>query len=157
MNFIQSPPGQEPVIVEGYFAFPRDRVFAAWTDPEKIVRWFGRGRKLEKAETEIRDGGRWRFSLSSGENTEFFEGTYLEVIQQQKLKFSWQHVIQSAKGERQATPVSTVEVEFEDRGNGTYVRLVHSGIATEAGRRGVGGGWDVSFAAIDAALKTNAI
>ena len=41
---------------------PRERVFAAWTDPNQIRQWFGpAGFKTETLECDIRPGGRWRF------------------------------------------------------------------------------------------------
>lgn len=40
----------------------RERVFAAWTDPAQITRWFGpEGFTCETLECDIRPGGRWRF------------------------------------------------------------------------------------------------
>ena len=41
---------------------PRERVFAAWTDPNQIRQWFGpAGFKTETLECDIRPGRRWRF------------------------------------------------------------------------------------------------
>ena len=41
---------------------PRERVFAAWTDPKQITQWFGpAGFTCETLECDIREGGRWRF------------------------------------------------------------------------------------------------
>jgi uncharacterized protein YndB with AHSA1/START domain len=41
---------------------PRERVFAAWTDPNQIRQWFGpAGFTTETLECDIRPGGRWRF------------------------------------------------------------------------------------------------
>ena len=47
------------------FAAPRERVFAAWTDPKQIVQWFGPdGFEVESLECDIRVGGRWRFNYT---------------------------------------------------------------------------------------------
>lgn len=42
----------------------RDAVFAAWTAPEHLEKWFGpTGFKIETREIDIRVGGIWRFDM----------------------------------------------------------------------------------------------
>jgi len=49
---------------------PRERVFAAWTDPDQIRQWFGpAGFKTETLECDIRPGGRWRFIYTGPDGT----------------------------------------------------------------------------------------
>jgi uncharacterized protein YndB with AHSA1/START domain len=60
------------------------KVYAAWTDPEKIVQWFGRAdarAETVRAEIDPRVGGRYRisFSVPAGEYYEV-GGVYREVI-----------------------------------------------------------------------------
>jgi uncharacterized protein YndB with AHSA1/START domain len=38
MNFVKSAPGNDPIIVEGYFAAALAKVFEAWTDPAIVVK-----------------------------------------------------------------------------------------------------------------------
>jgi uncharacterized protein YndB with AHSA1/START domain len=43
---------------------PRDRVFAAWTDPQALANWYGPGGlTIENHEADIRVGGVWRFDM----------------------------------------------------------------------------------------------
>ncbi|MBL8559888.1 MAG: SRPBCC family protein [Hyphomonadaceae bacterium] len=43
---------------------PRDAVFAAWTDPEQLVVWFGpEGLAIETREIDVTPGGVWRFDM----------------------------------------------------------------------------------------------
>lgn len=43
---------------------PRDRVFAAWMDPEALSTWYGpSGLSIETHEADIREGGIWRFDM----------------------------------------------------------------------------------------------
>lgn len=54
---------REVVIVRVY-DHPRDKVFAAWTDPEALAAWFGpEGLRVETHEADIREGGIWRFDM----------------------------------------------------------------------------------------------
>ena len=42
----------------------RDKVFAAWMDPEALAEWYGpAGLSIESHEADIREGGVWRFDM----------------------------------------------------------------------------------------------
>ena len=42
----------------------REKVFAAWMDPEALAQWYGpAGLSIEHHETDIREGGVWRFDM----------------------------------------------------------------------------------------------
>ncbi|MFZ5783109.1 MAG: SRPBCC family protein [Pseudomonadota bacterium] len=43
---------------------PRSLVYAAWTDPDQIQKWFGpEGMAIETREIDLRVGGVWRFDM----------------------------------------------------------------------------------------------
>lgn len=43
---------------------PRDKVFAAWMDPDALAKWYGpAGLAIETHEADIREGGVWRFDM----------------------------------------------------------------------------------------------
>lgn len=43
---------------------PREKVFAAWMDPEALAEWYGpAGLSIENLEADIREGGLWRFDM----------------------------------------------------------------------------------------------
>ena len=155
MEFVKSVPGDDPIVVEGYFAAPPAKVFEAWTDPDIVVKWFGQTpNSLHSAAIDLRPGGAWRFLKSKDdEKSVGFEGLYLDIQPGEKLVFSWTHVIAHASGVREVTPASRVEVTFAPKGKGTYVRLVHSGIGSQDARRGVGGGWEAAFTHMADALE----
>ena len=69
-------------------------VYAAWTDPKKIVKWFGPDAgPVEHAETDVRTGGRYAiaFRTLDGEK-HHVSGTYKEVVPNEKLVFTWQWI-----------------------------------------------------------------
>ena len=66
-------------------------VYAAWTDPEKIVKWFGPDAgPVEQADLDVRVGGRYSvtFRTENGEQ-HHVSGVYREVVPNEKLVFSW--------------------------------------------------------------------
>lgn len=147
MNFISSRPGDEPIIVEGFFAASPEQVFEAWTNPDIVMKWFGQApNSLHSASIDLRPGGVWRFLKSKDDiKSVGFEGQYLEIQPAERLVFSWAYVTLHADGNREATPNSQVEVIFTRNGTGTSVRLVHSGVRAHDARRGIGGGWEMAF------------
>ena len=70
-----------------------EKVYAAWTNPQKITRWFAPSSVKagsEQASIDARVGGRYRLSFSKEEG-EYYEvgGVYREVVPNQRLVFSW--------------------------------------------------------------------
>ena len=71
---------------------PPAKVYAAWTNPQKMTRWFGPANARigsVQADIDARIGGRFRISFSTDD--EYYEagGVYREVVPNQKLVFSW--------------------------------------------------------------------
>ena len=154
MEFVRTEPGSDPIIVECYFAATPKRVFEAWTDPDIVMKWFGRTpNSLHSATIDLRQGGAWRFLESKDDQKSVgFEGKYLDIEPGERIVFTWSRVIARATGEREATPYSQVEVVFSAKGRGTYVRLVHSAVHSEDARRGFAGGWEIAFTTMSALL-----
>ena len=49
---------------------PRERVFAAWTDPDQITKWYGpAGFTCDTEDCDIRPGGRWLFTFTGPDGT----------------------------------------------------------------------------------------
>jgi uncharacterized protein YndB with AHSA1/START domain len=114
------------------FPAPRERVFAAWTDPEQIVKWFGPETcRVLDAKVDLRVGGRYRFQVSSsqcGETAVY--GQYREVTPPGKLVYTWQWESDLDFVNRE----TLVTVEFIDLGGSTELRLTHENLPnTESG------------------------
>jgi uncharacterized protein YndB with AHSA1/START domain len=51
---------------------PRELVFAAWTQPEHLIHWWGpRGFTNTFIETDIRTGGSWRYVMHGPDGTDY--------------------------------------------------------------------------------------
>ena len=100
-------------------------VFTLLTNPAHMRTWLA-----EFVEADARPGGVFRISGPVGVS---IEGTYLEVIPDQKVVFTWGGVEGVKPGE------STVEFLLEPVGDGTLVRLRHYRLpegAIDSHRRG---------------------
>jgi uncharacterized protein YndB with AHSA1/START domain len=114
------------------------KVYAAWTNPEKIARWFGPAQVksgTEQAVIDARVGGRYRvsFDLQNGEHCEI-GGVYREVVQNRLLVFSWAW---HTSPERE----SQVTVSLQPDGDGTLLTLHHEAFFDETARDRHDRGW----------------
>jgi uncharacterized protein YndB with AHSA1/START domain len=122
------------------FKAPPAKVFAAWTDPEKVKHWMGPGQvQVEYAECDSRVGGRYRWLMKSPEGNEFdVSGIFREIVANQKLVFTWAW---KTAPERE----SLVTVLFQPDGDGTLLTLTHEQFADEESRDGHKDGWTAAL------------
>ena len=102
------------------FEAPREVVFAAWTEPERLKRWWGPGFfETVSAEVDLRPGGRYELLLEPGSMR--LGGEFREVTPPQRLVYTWRW-LEGVPDMRE----SLVTVEFRDVGGGrTVVVLLH--------------------------------
>ena len=119
---------------------PPEKVYAAWTDPEKIVNWFGPDSgPVTRAETDLRVGGRYTDRLQHrGWRGHHVGGVYREVVPNEKLVFTWAwHTTQERE--------SLVTDHVKPDGAGTILTLLHEQFFDEAARDGHKRGWSGSL------------
>ncbi len=129
--------GRPSLTFKRHLDAPPEKVWAAWTDPQKIIRWFGRADAKPgsfQAEIDARPGGRFRVSFST--DAEYYEvgGVYREVVPNQRLVFSWAW---HSTPERE----SQVTVLLKPDGDGTLLTLHHEQLFDLAARDGHERGW----------------
>ena len=143
-------PTQDVVQAEINIAAPPARVFQAITDPRQLPQWWGQEGmyKTVDCDIDLKVGGRWSSRGSdAGGNAFTVEGEYLEIDPPKRLVYTW---VATWTGDLK----TTVQWELSPTGNGTLVRLTHSGFAgqPEAAKSHAMGwqavlGWLQAFAA----------
>ena len=92
------------------FDAPRERVWRAWTDPDELVRWWGKrgwNAQRDSIVLDVRPGGELRIVSVSDDGAEMVnEGVWHEVVEPERLAF----------GPAGGGPVSVVT--FTDLGDG---------------------------------------
>ena len=118
----------------------RERVFAAWIQPELMRQWFAPGAMaVAEVETGARPGGTYRIAME-GDNgsgkcvSSRVSGVYQTMIPNELLRFTWGWVGNTA-------PETVVTVEFKDVEGGTEVTLTHEGFENEDARGKHEHGW----------------
>ncbi|HEX3347122.1 MAG TPA: SRPBCC domain-containing protein [Acetobacteraceae bacterium] len=115
---------------------PPARVYAAWTQPANMAKWWGPdGGPVLSAEADARPGGRFRvvFESLNGERHDC-RGVYREVEPERRLVFTWSWI---STPERE----SLVTVELRPIADGTELTLIHAQFYDEAARDGHRRGW----------------
>jgi uncharacterized protein YndB with AHSA1/START domain len=114
------------------------QVFRAWTDPEKIVRWFGPTETVAssvRAQVDVRPGGRYQmnFETKDGERHQV-GGVYREVVPDTRLVFSWAW---HSTPERESLVTVTVAKDAD----GSMLTLHHEQFFDDKARDGHRRGW----------------
>jgi uncharacterized protein YndB with AHSA1/START domain len=151
MDIALKPAEQELVITRDFKA-PRERVFAAWTDPRQAgVWWAPQSCTPLSCEMDVRPGGLWRrrMRMSNGAVITKY-GVYREVVAPERLVFTYG----TDFGDGAVDPETLVSVTLADHGGGTRLTLRHWAFQSEVSRLDHEGGWVstlVRFAAFVAA------
>ncbi len=125
------------------FDAPRTLVFAAFTDPEHALNWWGpRDFPATHLEMDLRPGGAWRGCLTSPEDGRVLwqGGVFREIVPPRRLvfTFAWDE-----EGERGLETLVTIE--FAEQGGKTLMTFRQAPFQSDGERDGHGYGWTSTF------------
>jgi uncharacterized protein YndB with AHSA1/START domain len=108
-------------VVERVYDAPRDRVFAAWSDPEAKARWFGDSDG--EFALDFRVGGWERGRGVLRDRREYaFEALYRDIVPNRRIVYTYDMHVDSVR-----ISVSLATVEFEPDGDGTRLVFTEQG------------------------------
>jgi uncharacterized protein YndB with AHSA1/START domain len=114
------------------------RIFKAWTDPSKMVHWWGPHETVDgsvEAEMDLRIGGRFRVSFKTADGeTHEASGEFQEIVQDERLVYTW---IWTREPEQKT--LMTITLRGEE--GGTMLTLSHALLADEPARASHEKGW----------------
>ena len=89
-NAIETWAMDREIVLAKLLNHPRDKVFAAWVDPEALAKWYGpAGLAIETFEADIREGGVWRFDMTGeldGKEQRFENHMrFLEIVPNERI------------------------------------------------------------------------
>lgn len=144
------------LVIEGIFNAPRDVVWRAWTEPERMTRWLGpKGFTGDIEKMEARVGGSYRFHLRGPDGDDhWMQGVHREMVERERLVYTWAWA--DAKGEP-TTPETVVTVTFEEHPGGrTRLTLRQEGFESVAARDDHRFGWNSALDCLAEYLASNA-
>ena len=150
-------PAERDLVITRIFDAPRDLVWKAWTEPQRLMRWWGpKGFTAPACKMDLRVGGEYLNYMRSPEGQDFWsKGVFREIVEPERLVMTDSF----ADKEGNAVPAShygmsedfplemLVTVTFEEDGGKTKLTLQHSGTGgLDAKMRGdMEQGWNESF------------
>jgi uncharacterized protein YndB with AHSA1/START domain len=134
---------------------PRDLVFAAWTKPEHLSKWFGpHGFTMPVVRVDLRRGGEWYLEMHGFGEVYPMWAIYEEIVPPERLVFKMQ--LRDADGHAFLKTLTTVT--FAEHGAKTTLRVViqvlYAGAGSETPLEGMADGWDQTLERLEAALTT---
>lgn len=133
------------------FNAPRSLVFKAWTDPERLVQWWGpEGFTNPRCEADARPGGAIRIDMRGPDGTVYpMTGTFQEIVEPERIVFTSGAL--DMAGELLFEILTTVT--FEEQGQDTRLTLEARVVSfTAAGTHNLDGmeiGWTQSLERLD--------
>jgi uncharacterized protein YndB with AHSA1/START domain len=129
-SYLQPDPKLD-LVLERVFNAPRELVWRACTEPERVKKWLAPAPwTTAECEIDLQPGGMFRFLMKSPDGKEESANLtcYLEVIKNQKLV--WTNALAPGyrpKAKPEHVPFFTATFSFEAHGNGTKytVRVIH--------------------------------
>jgi uncharacterized protein YndB with AHSA1/START domain len=128
---MNEPRADEPIVEEISIKAGAERIFAALTDPQQRMQWWGAEGRFQTTDmqSDLRPGGRWTMrGTGMGGKAFRVEGHYRIIERPRLLVFTWLPDWDARARE------SLVRFDLAEEGGITRVRVTHSGL-TSAGQR----------------------
>lgn len=130
-----------------------ESLFAAWTDPDKLIQWWGPpGSVVQSVEVDLRRGGRYRIGILQPDGrTYHVYGIYREIERPRKLAFTW-------RWEQPEMDIgdSLVTLLFEsESAKKTAIFLTHAQLPDKDARRHHEEGWLAILENLNTFLSVN--
>jgi uncharacterized protein YndB with AHSA1/START domain len=79
-------PSATQILITREFEAPKAAVYAIWTTPDHVRRWWAGGQgETTLVELDLSVGGRWRYVLESQGTEVGFHGEYREIVPNERL------------------------------------------------------------------------
>src|SRR5262249_5664345 len=143
---------ERELVITRIFDAPRHLVFKAWTEPERLMRWWGpRGFTMTVCKMEFRPGGAYRFCMRSPEGAEHWsQGVFREIVEPERLVLSGAWVDAEVKPGHE----TLLTVGFADHGGKTKLTLHQAVFESVTARDAHRGGWASSLDCLAEYLAT---
>jgi uncharacterized protein YndB with AHSA1/START domain len=141
----------DQIVITRVFDAPRDLVWKAWTEPERLMRWWApQGFTTPVCTVDLRPGGVFHYCMRSPEGQDIWGiAVYREIVESERIVYT------DAFADAEGNPVppahygmssghppeTLVTVTFAERGGKTTLTLLHSIPESVEEREGTQQGW----------------
>lgn len=150
------------ILITRIFNAPRETVWKAWTEPEKVMNWWGpKGFTAPVIQIDLKPGGRYLYCMRDPQGKDYWStGTFKEIVKPEKIvatdSFADENgnVVPATHYDMSADmPMEmVVTATFEDLGNKTKLTLRHDSMPDEKMLDMATQGWNQSLDKLEAIL-----
>jgi uncharacterized protein YndB with AHSA1/START domain len=162
-------PAEQDLVITRIFDAPRDLVWKAWTEPERVKQWWGpRDFTCPVAKIDLRVGGKYLFCMQSDSGPDTWQkgiwstGVYREIVPMERLVWTDSFADENGNvvpathyGMGDDFPLEMlVTVTFEELEDGkTKMTLWHVGLPAGEMKEQTGAGWNESLDKLAESLR----
>ncbi len=145
------------ITIERVFDAPVSEVWDAFTNPDKLVQWWGPHQYGTRDWTiDLQVGGKFRYCMVAldGSEEHWCYGVYDIVTPDKRLAHS--AIVENPAGSENPIMAETyVDIEFFDEDGKTRIHAIQSGIPEASWASGVKAGWAQQSEKLDTFLASN--
>lgn len=152
-------PEEEALVISRIFDAPRDLVFKAWTEPERMKNWWGpKDFTLPVCKIDLRPGGACHYCMRGPDGKEYWgKGVFREIVKPERIvctdSFSDEKGNTVSPREYGMSPdwpeEAIITVTFAKRGGKTGFTLHHAPLKPGKDRDMCEQGWNESLDKLD--------
>ena len=154
---------EKALVITRVLEAPRELVWRAWSEPERVMQWWGPEHFTAPSATmDFRVGGQWLYCMRGPDGKDLWStGTYQEIVEHERIvttdSFADEDgnpVLASHYGIGEDIPLEmTLTITFEDVDDGTKLTIEHVGIPAGELHTGAELGWGTSLDKLAASLS----
>jgi len=143
---------ERELVITRVFDAPRRLVFKTWTEPERLVQWWGpKGFTMPACAMDVRPGGAFRFRMHGPDGADhWLQGVYREIVEPERLVCTWTWVDAEGKPGHE----TLLTVDFAEQGGKTKLTLHQAIFESVTACEGHQDGWTSSLDRLAACLAT---
>jgi uncharacterized protein YndB with AHSA1/START domain len=114
---------KKEVRVSWRYPYPRETIFQALSEGRLLMTC---GPKMDEFRHDFRVGGAWQFAYCTGGPTKTCKGKYLEIVPNERVRFTWDELKNFYKEESSSSSSSEVTATLTTKGAYTHLEIVHN-------------------------------
>lgn len=154
-------PNNKELVITRTFNAPRELVWKAWTEPDRMMKWWGpKGFTSPVCKIDLREGGKYLYCMRSPDGKDYWStGTYREIVPMERIvctdSFSDPNgnVVSASEYGMEGFPMELqVTITLEEKDGKTRMTVHHEGIPEGKMKEQTEAGWNESFDKLAASL-----
>ncbi|RYZ04232.1 MAG: SRPBCC domain-containing protein [Myxococcales bacterium] len=140
----------EHLRIERTLPAPRELVYRAFTEPSRMLRWFGpHGFEATTIDLDLQEGGAWRGGMRGSDGKELIaSGVYRQIVPSELLVFTYAWEEEGVRGHE-----TLCRVELHEHGGQTRLVFTQGPFESAEATRSHAGGWGEALEKLESEVR----